>query len=98
MIKSKYHKYVSLKAVEKQLQEDIDELQTKVIDKLSKDKSCGNPYLNFYSALGDDHNRIKKNYEMQEIKFEMNAILLQFKLLIGFVISFLLSILTVILS
>lgn len=99
MIKSKYRKYVSLKAVEKQLQEDIDKLQTKVTEKLSKDsKSCGNPFLNFYSALGDDQNRIKKNYELQEIKFEMNAILFQFTLLIGFVISLLLSILTVILS
>ena len=91
MIKSKYRKYVSLKAVEKQLQEDIDELQTKFVDKLSNSKSCGNPHLNLYSALGDDQNRIKKSNELREIKYEISVIMFQFRLAIGLVISLLLS-------
>ena len=92
MIKSKYCEYKSLKTEEKQLKEDINKLQTEFSEKLS-DRS-GNPFLNFYSALGDDQNRILKNYQLQEINSKINVIKFQFRFLI--VIIF--TIITVILQ
>ena len=76
MIKSRYYEYKSLKAEEKQLKEDINKLQTKFSEKLS-DRS-GNPFLNFYSALGDDQNRILKNYRLQEISSKIGVMRFQF--------------------
>ena len=80
MIKSKYREYKSLKTKEKQLKDDINKLQTKFSEKLS-DRS-GNPFLNFYSALGDDQNRILKNYQLQEISSKIGVIRFQFIFLI----------------
>ena len=92
MITSKYRKYRALKASEKQLQEDIDRLQTKVTEKLSKDSNpCCNPFLNFYSALGGDQIRIKKSHELREIKYEINVIMFRFRLVVGLAISLVLS-------
>ena len=92
MIKSRYYEYKSLKTEEKQLKEDINKLQTKFSEKLS-DRS-GNPFLNFYSALGDDQNRILKNYQLQEISSKINVIKFQF----GFLIVIIFAIITVILQ
>ena len=76
MIKSRYYEYKSLKAEEKQLKEDIDKLQIRFSEKMSN--NSGNPFLNFYSALGDDQNRIIKCYELREISREINFIEFQF--------------------
>ena len=80
MIKSRYYEYKSLKTEEKQLKEDINKLQTKFSEKLSN--RSGNPFLNFYGALGDDQNRILKNYQLREISSEIAVIRFQFMFLI----------------
>lgn len=80
MIKSKYYEYKSLKAKEKQLKEDIDKLQIRFSEKMTN--HSGNPFLNFYGALGDDQNRILKNYQLREISSEIAVIRFQFMFLI----------------
>ena len=76
MTQSKYYEYKSLKAKEKQLKEDIDKLQIRFSEKMAN--RSGNPFLNFYGALGDDQNRILKNHQLREISSEIAVIKFQF--------------------